>query len=354
MNALPSNIALLKPYASARSLCKGEEWIFMDANESPVPGTIQLPSLPPLNRYPDPTADVLRDAVAVTYGIGRENLVIGNGSDELIDLCVRAFVRPGRSVVSVTPTYGMYEVSSAIHGSPFSAIPLAEDLLVDVSAFLGAAVQADLIFLCSPNNPTGLPIPGARLKSIVKDFPGIVVVDEAYGEFADDDGIPSAIEMVKDGADNLLVLRTFSKAFGVAGIRLGYAIGPCPLIDVLLRIKPPYNVSAVAQAAGSELWRDRKTMQARVARLRSAAITLMQVCDDLGCTVMPSLTNFFLMRPPDGRSADDLLLCLREEYRIVLRRIKDTPVLTNFLRITVGTDEQNRNLFSALSFLLSQ
>lgn len=350
--SLPPNVASVKPYESARSLCKGEGWIFMDANESPVPGTMRSPSFPPLNRYPDPTSDVLRDAVAALYGIRRENLVIGNGSDELIDLCVRAFVRDGREVLSIEPTYGVYGVCSAVQGAPYKTVMLTKTLLVDVPSLLDAGREADVLFLCSPNNPTGLSVPQTHLKKIVREFSGIVVVDEAYGEFADDAGIPSAIEMVKEGADNLLVLRTFSKAFGAAGIRLGYAVGPRSLIDILLRIKLPYNVNALTQAAGLILWNKRKTMKERVARLRKSKIPLMQACDDLGCAVIPSLTNFFLMQPPQGRNADDLLRRLRDEYRIVLRRIKDTPVLANALRITVGTDEQNRMLISALSSLL--
>ena len=349
---LSSNIAALKPYTSARSLCKGDSWTYMDANESPVPG-IELSSLPPLNRYPDPTADRLRDAIATTYRVSRENLVLGNGSDELIDLCVRAFVRQEREVLSMEPTYGVYAVCSALQGVPYRTVTLTQDFLVDVSALLNKSTNADILFLCSPNNPTGLFIPPAHLARIVREFNGIVVVDEAYGEFADDAGIPSAIEMVREGAENLVVLRTFSKAFGAAGIRLGYAVGPCSLIDVLLRIKPPYNVNALTQAVGLALWERREKMQERVTMLRKSKIAMVEACNDLGCNVTPSLTNFFLIQPPKGTSADDLLQRLRDEYRIVIRRIKDTPILTNALRITVGTEEQNSALISALSSILS-
>jgi len=349
---LPYNIAALEPYTSARSLCKGDSWTFMDANESPVPG-IELPSLPSLNRYPDPTADRLRDAIAATFSASRENLVLGNGSDELIDLCVRAFVRPGREVMSAGPTYGVYAVCSAVQGVPYRTVSLTKKLLVDVPALLGESARADILFLCSPNNPTGLSLPRADLARIVREFRGIVVVDEAYGEFADDAGIPSAIKMVKEGAENLVVLRTFSKAFGAAGIRLGYAVGSRFLIGVLLRIKPPYNVNALTQAVGLALWDKREDMQKRVTGLKRAKTSLMEACAALGCIVIPSVTNFFLILPPEGKSADGLLRRLRDEERIVLRRIADTPVLTNALRITVGMKEQNLNLISALTYLLS-
>lgn len=324
----------------------------MDANESPVPG-IELPSLPPLNRYPDPTADHLRDAIAETYSVSRENIVLGNGSDELIDLCIRAFVRQGREVVSVDPTYGVYGVCSAIQGVSYRAVTLTKDFLVDIPAFLKAGRDADVLFLCSPNNPTGLSIPKMHLARIVRELRGIVVVDEAYGEFADDAGIPSAIEMVKEGSENLVVLRTFSKAFGAAGIRLGYAVGARPLIDVLLRIKPPYNVNSMTQAVGLALWGKREEMRERVAELRRWKIPMVETCEELGCTVIPGIANFFLIQPPKGRNADDLLRRLRDEKRIVIRRINNTPILANALRITVGTQEQNRSFISTLSSLLS-
>jgi histidinol-phosphate aminotransferase len=402
MNPLPVHVASLRPYESARSLWKGDSWIFMDANESPLPLPVALDALPPLNRYPDPTADALREAVSAFYGLDRRNLIMANGSDELIDLLVRAFVRPGRKVVSLSPSYGMYRVSAETAGAGFVSVPLRADFSVDEDALVAALSDADLLFLCSPNNPTGTvldgecgaadvpvrqrgapaaggqqqPAPGGLglIGRLAGTFSGLICVDEAYGEFADAGRVPSSIELVRRGAENLIVLRTFSKAFAAAGIRLGYGVAGAAVIDVLLRLKPPYNVNRLTQAAGLALWNRRSLMEENVLGLLGERDRLMRQCERLGCVVFPSAANFFLWQPPGGAgggpcgagvpparatgtatppsSAARIYQELLERHRLVVRRFAGRPGLEHLLRTSTGTPEQNDIFLAALSQLL--
>ncbi len=347
---LPANVKRLKPYASARSLLKGDEWIFMDANESPSAPPFFRNNCSALNRYPDPTADKLRDAIAASYGVGRENIVIGNGSDELIDLSIRSFVRKGRRILSVAPTYGMYRVSAETNGAAYGTVPLGKNGDIKIRSFLRRTKNADLLFLCSPNNPTGTVIGLPAVKRVLDAFPGIVVVDEAYGEFADASNIPSAITLVHEGKKNLIVLRTFSKAFAAAGIRLGYGIAAQEIIETLLKMKSPYNVNSLTQEIGLRLWGDSDRMRCNVRTLVAERERLMRALGKLGCRAYPSVTNFFLIDLPKGNDAEETYMNLRNNNGIVLRLIEWQN--KKMLRITVGTRRENDLLLSALTTLL--
>ncbi|MBU4270771.1 MAG: histidinol-phosphate transaminase [Planctomycetes bacterium] len=350
MNPLPPNVASLRPYQSARSLRKGNGWIFMDANESPL--EVAAPIAPPLNRYPDPTADALRDAVAEYYGVRRGNLMMANGSDELIDLLVRCFVRSGRKTAASTPSYGMYRIAADSAGADFVAARLRADFSVDENSLRAVLDNADLLFICSPNNPTGTVVPRELIERLSAAFSGLIVVDEAYGEFADAEGVPSSIELVRRGAENVVVLRTFSKAFAAAGIRLGYCVANERIINILLRMKPPYNVNVLTQAAGLALWRRRDAMERNVRDLIAARKVLAGGCERLGCSVFPGRANFFLLRPPKGISAQTLHESLVENYRIVVRRFPNVPEMEDLLRVSVGTPEHNELFLSSLARLL--
>lgn len=352
MIPLPSHVANLRPYESARSLRKGSRWLFMDANESPVGNGVAPAALPPLNRYPDPTADALRDAVAAHYGVERQSLMMANGSDEVIDLLVRCFVRPGRRVVTLSPSYGMYRVSAASNGVEVAVAPLGERFALDPAALKSAIEGADLVFLCSPNNPTGTITEQTEIERLLAEFSGVVAVDEAYGEFADAEGVPSSIELVRRGVPNLIVMRTFSKAFAAAGIRLGYAIGQPALIDVLLRMKPPYNVNVLTQAVGLSLWQQRDAMERNVRRILAERHRLATECRRLGCEVYPSKANFFLLKPPAGMAAKQLYDDLIERFSLVVRRFSGRPELDDLLRVTVGLPEHNDFFLSCLRQLL--
>ena len=360
MNPLPVHIASLRPYQSARSLYKGDGWIFMDANESPclaaAAGTAaerwsaacgetraDVPSaakradldsgqysrvaggLPPVNRYPDPTADALRQSVSAFYGLGTQNVMMANGSDELIDLAVRCFVRPGRNVAALFPSYGMYRVSAEANGAARGIRTAAARLRPGRGALAAALEGADLLFLCSPNNPTGTVLEPGLVERLAAKFPGLVVVDEAYGEFADAEGVPSAIGLVRRGVENLIVLRTFSKAFQ----RGGHPPGICRRLPGRDRRSAPRQAAVQRQRAQpigrhGPLGPAVNVMEANVRTLIAGRTKLMRGCERLGCTVFPSTANFFLFRPPAGVSAQTLHEELIATRRLVLRRFAGT------------------------------
>ncbi len=350
---IPASTQAIRPYVCARHICKDEGWIYLDANESPFTIDIPPPSIKGINRYSDPTTDVLRDEIAAFYGIRREQIIMTNGTDELIDLAIRTFVRPKNSVLSVAPTYGMYRVCADICGSPYVSIPLTSSFGINEEQLSARFSEADILFLCSPNNPTGNSIPIEMLDKIVNEFKGLIVIDEAYGEFADANGIPSAIELVKNGAKNLLVMRTFSKAFGAAGIRLGYGIADSRVTEQLFKTKPPYNVNLLTQRMGVVLWGKREQMEKNVRLLLKKRKRVEEACMGLGCTVYPSDANFFLMRLPEKISSNDMYERLRNEKKIIVRNFGSKPQLENCLRISTGTQKENDLLIASLSSLLS-
>ncbi len=324
----------------------------MDANESP--GALDIVSTLPsdINRYPDPTADELRKSIGDFYGVPMNQVIVSNGCDELISLCVQAFVRPSYWVLSLEPTYGMYQVCADTYGSSFKTVKMEEEFSLDIQKLQGSFERTDILFLCTPNNPTGNILPQSVIEWVVDEFPGLIVIDEAYGEFADSEGVRSCIDYVKKGAKNVIVLRTFSKAFGAAGIRLGYGIADEQIIEQLLKVKMPYNVNVLTQDIGLSLWNKRERMEANVRFLQKERQYLEEQLLDLGFTVSPSITNFFLTKPPNGIDSNELFSVLKDSFGIVLRNFSDKPLLENTLRITVGTREENDRLLSAISSLL--
>ncbi len=350
--SLPANITSLVPYRSARSILKGPEWIFLDAGECPDVPLYELEPKPQINRYPDPTSDDLRDAIGGFYGLKRENVFMSCGIDELIDLCIKTFVRPGRTVLSCDPTFPVYKMLAHVNGKEYVSVPLTSDFQLNIDAVEASYDAADLLFLCTPNNPTGTIIDQELVLRVLSRFPGLVVVDEAYGEFLEVNGMPTAVERLKKGAKNLLVCRTFSKAFRGAGIRLGYGIASPDIIDILLKTKLPYNINALTQSVGMQLWNARSAMEKNVAFLQSERARVAKRCEEFGCTVSDSVTHFFLLQLPDGKSAEQIYARLRDEYRVVVRPF-GTINGRQSLRVSIGSPQQNDVFLSALSTLLS-
>ncbi len=348
---LPANIASLVPYRSARAILKGPEWIFLDAGEcSEVPLLSLKQSL--INRYPDPTADVLRDAISDYYGLRRQNVFMSCGIDELIDLSIKTFVRPGRAVLSCDPTFPVYKMLAQINNRDYVSLPLTRHYCINIDALESAYDSADILFLCSPNNPTGTVIDDSVIQRVVDTFPGLVIADEAYGEFLEANGISTAVDILQKGAKNLLVCRTFSKAFRGAGIRLGYGLATSDIIDQFLKTKLPYNVNMLTQDIGLQLWNDRSAMQKNVRSLQRERKRVATSCEKLGCTVSKSITHFFLLQFPDGVSAYEIYIRLRDDYRIVVRPFGVINGRES-LRISMGTKEQNDFFLLSLSRLLS-
>ena len=329
------NVRALVPYSSARDEYEGREGIFLDANESPFG---------PLNRYPDPRQRDLRAAISALKGIAEENIFPGNGSDEVIDLCYRIFCNPGTDkAVIFPPTYGMYGVSAAINDVEIIKVPLDENFGLDISALIPllADERIKLIFICSPNNPTGNCMDPDSIEFIIRNFSGIVVIDEAYADFS---GKPSFIE--KTGMyDNLIVMQTFSKAMGMAAARIGMAFASPAILKYFFRVKPPYNISTLNQVAALERLSDFKPVTIQTETIIAERQRLHEKLEaiELVEKVWPSDANFLLVRVKD---ADAVYNALIDKNIVVRNRSRE---ISGCLRITAGTRHENDRLLDELS-----
>ncbi len=329
------NVKALVPYSSARDEYEGKEGTFLDANESPFG---------PHNRYPDPRQRELRAAVSSLRGIAEENIFLGNGSDEVIDLCYRIFCNPGTDRTLIfPPTYGMYQVSAAVNDVEVIKIPLDENFQINIAAVtpLLEDERLKLIFICSPNNPTGNCIDPGTIEFIIRNFRGIVVLDEAYADFS---GKPSFLE--KTGFyDNLVVMQTFSKAMGMAAARIGMAFASPDILKYFFHMKPPYNISTLNQEAALQRLRDFRPIAVQtdtlIAERRRLAEKLVKI--PVVEKVWPSDANFLLVRVKD---ADYIYNKLIENKIIVRNRSRE---ISGCLRITAGTRSENDRLIDELN-----
>lgn len=334
------NIRSLTPYSSARSEFDGIANVFLDANEnafgSPVGGT--------LNRYPDPLQRELKEKLAELKGVGASRIFIGNGSDEAIDLLLRIFCRPGTDAcITCPPTYGMYRVAADINDVQTIEVPLTQDFDVDVSAVLGAADERSrLLFLCSPNNPTGNILARDQVTRLAEEFSGVVVVDEAYIDFADDPGFLSEL----DRFPNLVVLQTLSKAWGLAGARIGIAYASEQITALMNATKPPYNVSSVTQEFALKALAKRPEVEATVRQTVYLREALRRELENLDLVekVHPSEANFLLVRVKNAIAAYRHLL----NDGIVVRDRSNVRLCEGCIRITVGTENENQQLVASL------
>ncbi|MBK8813389.1 MAG: histidinol-phosphate transaminase [Acidobacteria bacterium] len=339
-NLVRANIKTLKPYSSARKEFTGKGEVFLDANEnsfgSPLPRAY--------NRYPDPLQTEIKRLLAPIVGVHPEQLFVGNGSDEAIDLLFRIFCEPRQdNVVICPPTYGMYEVSAAINDVAVRRAPLTNEFRLDTGK-IGQTIdgRTKLIFICSPNNPTGNAFPREDIIGIARGFDGIVVVDEAYFEFARGASIASEIGTYP----NLVVLRTFSKAWGLAGLRTGFAIANEEVIRLFNNVKPPYNVSQIAQEAIVEALGNRNAVELMIDSIIAEREILKYELNRLPFVsrVYPSDANFVLVRTADADSIYRFLL----DERIVVRNRNTVELCEGCLRITIGTPVENQQLLRAL------
>lgn len=329
----------LVPYSSARHEFTGAANVMLDANEHPGPS----PAGGALNHYPDPGQHAVKASLAAITGRSANDIFIGNGSDEAIDLLVRIFCSPGvDAIITCPPTYGMYGVCAAAHDVDELRIPLRPDFSLDVPAILRAAdSRTKLLFLCSPNNPTGNCLPLEQLLELAENFPGMVVVDEAYAEFA---SAESALNWAKD-QPNVVVLRTLSKAWGSAGLRVGMAYAVPRVIALFNLLKPPYNVGAPAQEAALRTLADPAKTTAHIALSNAERERLRVALSAMpGTTVFPSDANFLLVRFP---RAGALFGNLQQQGIVVRDRSKE-PGCKDCLRITIGTPAENDLLLQAI------
>lgn len=331
------NIWRLKPYSSARDEYKGvAASVFLDANENPYNT--------PYNRYPDPLQEEVKRLLAPIKGVDTARIFLGNGSDEAIDLLFRAFCEPRiDNVVAIEPTYGMYQVCADVNDVEYRKVLLDDDFLFTADALLAATDEhTKLIFLCSPNNPTGNNLPHGEIIRLLSAFDGLVVVDEAYIDFSE--SLSFLCEL--DDYPNLIVLQTFSKAWGCAAIRLGMAFASAEVIAIFNKIKYPYNVNLLTQKQAVEMLRRYEDIEHWVIVLKEERTRLREMFASLPCCVrlFPTDANFFLARVTDAPRIYNYLV----EEGIIVRNRNTVSLCGNCLRITVGTPEENDRLIAAL------
>lgn len=329
------NIRTLAPYSTARDEYGGQRIdVWLDANESPYDNGV--------NRYPDPRQQRLREVLAARKGVATDRIFIGSGSDEAIDLAYRIFCRPGiDNAVSIAPTYGMYRVAAAVNDVELREVPLGDDFSLPVERLLAAADErSKLLWLCSPNNPTGNAFPAQEIESLLRRFDGIVVLDEAYIDFADGGGfLPRLGEF-----PNLIVLQTLSKAWGMAGLRLGLAFASEQIAGLFGRVKYPYNINTLTQRAVAEsLRRDISAEVAAIRAERSRLAAALAACSCIG-QVYPSEGNFLLVRT----AAPDLLYRELVAAGVIVRNRSRIAGCEGCLRITVGRPEENDRMLETV------
>lgn len=330
------NILALMPYSTARDEYQGEIGIYLDANENPY-------DQGEYNRYPDPHQIELKKVISKIKKISTENLFLGNGSDEPIDLIFRLFCTPGKeNVVSIAPSYGMYSVAAAINDVEFREVQLEEDFSLSTEKLLAACdSHTKAIFLCSPNNPTGNDIPRFQLEEIIEKFDGIVVVDEAYIDFSGQQSMVFDIQK----SSNLIVLQTLSKAWGMANLRLGIAISCAETVDMLSRIKYPYNINGLTQRVVME--RLKQDISNQVAEINSERERVIKALESIELVeeVYPSNSNFVLVKVADPDALYNRLI----EAKIIVRNRNKVRGCAGCLRITIGTPAQNDTLLQILN-----
>jgi len=328
------NIRGLTPYSSARDEYSGIQGVFLDANENPY-GI--------LNRYPDPYQKKLKSAISKLKGIDKEYIFVGNGSDEIIDLTLRIFGNPGRDkVMTFPPTYGMYETSAEVNDLEVIKVPLNENFQIDINSAEKYFDDENLkvIFICSPNNPTGNCIHYESIEYIIRRFSGIILLDEAYSDFSEK---PSFLKKTEK-YQNLIVMQTFSKALGLAAVRIGMAFTNPEIIHYYNKIKPPYNVSTINQKAALEKLSEgidyRKQVREIVSERERVAAEIKKLPVTL--KVFPSDANFLLVKVTDANHIYNKLI----NNDIIVRN--RSSLVENCLRITIGTQYENDLLLQAL------
>ena len=338
---LRPHIATLQAYTSARDEYTGKEGVFLDANENPF-GSITEQDF---NRYPDPYQAELKEKIAEIKEVKPSQIFLGNGSDEAIDLLFRAFCNPEKdNVILLPPTYGMYEVSASINNVEVRKVPLTADFQLRTDKILSEVDKhTKIIFVCSPNNPSGNKVKREDILHLLKKFKGLVVVDEAYIDFSDEPSFTTELKNFK----NLLVMQTFSKAWGLASLRLGMAFASKDLIKILNRIKPPYNISGLTQEtvlAAMGNYEKVKAMVRDILEERAYLKTTLEALDFVN-KIYPSDANFLLVKMPNANLVYDELI----DQKVIVRNRSKVILCEDSLRITVGTRTENERLIEALS-----
>jgi histidinol-phosphate aminotransferase len=339
---LRPNILNLKPYSSARDEYDGDEAVFLDANENPYETDV--------NRYPDPAQRKLKEQIGRLKQIDPSCIFLGNGSDEPIDLLFRAFCRPGTdNVIIPQPTYGMYQVCADINDIEVRSPLLKSNYQLDKDAiFSEMDKNTRVIFICTPNNPTSISIDPEDIKKISARFDGIVVVDEAYIDFS------SKLSILSDlsSYSNLVVLQTFSKAWGLAGIRLGMAFASADIVEVLSKIKYPYNISRLTQQEAMKALKNRDRKEQWVSSLLADRSKLAEKLSSLELVknILPSDANFLMVKFEEPKKIYNHLV----NKKLIVRDRSTVPLCEGYLRFTIGTPKENEMLYDELKAIQSE
>ncbi len=337
-NIIRENVKVMKAYSSARDeyVSDGSKMIFLDANENPFENGV--------NRYPDPLQRRLKTVLAGQKGISENQILLGNGSDEVLDLLFRAFCDPKTdNIITLPPTYGMYTVLANLNEIEERRVQLNLDFQPDVDAVLEMVDDnSKLLFICSPNNPTGNTIASEKIKTLLEKFNGLVVIDEAYIDFSNQDSWISELS----NHPNLVVTQTLSKAYGLAGIRLGLCYASAEIISILNKIKPPYNVNELTQKRALERISDLDAVTSEVNSVLNERGILIEALKSISFveTIFPTEANFVLARVDNATKRYNQLI----EKGIVIRNRTTQPLCENTLRFTVGTANENEKLIKAL------
>lgn len=337
---LRPNIKNLTPYSSARDEFKGEASVYLDANEN----AFGSPLGTNYNRYPDPLQYAVKKRLSEIKGVPPRNIFLGNGSDEAIDILYRSFCNPGvDNVIIVPPTYGMYEVSANINDVALRRVPLTEDYQLDVDAIAEAIDEhTKIIWICSPNNPTGNSMQRADVETLLANFSGLVVVDEAYINFSRQ---KSFIQELTEYA-NLVVMQTLSKAWGLAGLRVGMAFASEEIIEVMNKVKPPYNMNEASQALTLEALQNVTQVNNWIKETLTERdkLVLQLAKFNFVLDIYPSDANFILVKTTDANGIYNYLV----QHGIIVRNRTKVELCEGALRITVGTPEENVKLIETL------
>ncbi len=337
-NIIRENVKAMKAYSSARDeyVSDGSKMIFLDANENPFETGV--------NRYPDPLQRRLKAVLAEQKNISEDQILLGNGSDEVLDLLFRAFCDPKTdNIITLPPTYGMYTVLANLNEVEERKVLLNLDFQPDVDGILNVMDKnSKMLFICSPNNPTGNIIASDRIKLLLEKFNGLVVIDEAYIDFSNQDSWISELS----NYPNLIVTQTLSKAYGLAGIRLGLCYASAEIISILNKIKPPYNVNELTQKRALERISDLDAVTSEVNSVLNERGVLIDALKSISFveTIFPTEANFVLARVDDATKRYNQLL----KKGIVIRNRTTQPLCENTLRFTVGTESENKELIKAL------
>ena len=340
-NLLRENIKRMMPYSSARDEFKdaSADMIFIDANENPFSNG--------LNRYPDPQQSLMKEELSKMKGVTASNILLGNGSDEVLDLIFRAFCEPKQDqVIALPPTYGMYKVLANTNDVGLINIPLLEDFQPNVEEILQQQTsQTKLLFLCSPNNPTANSFEADKVEKLIREFQGVVVIDEAYIDFSTEESWVNRLNEFP----NLIVTQTLSKAYGLAAIRLGICYASEEIIAVLNKIKPPYNVNQLTQEAALEALKRQDKVNREVREIIKERNQLILDLQEIAIIkeIFPTDTNFVLVKVDDANVRYDQLI----KKGIVVRNRSNQVLCENCLRFTVGTKEENKELLKVLKEL---